>query len=262
MNGGNKLTGQVASGDLPAGAGSDGDARSLTVLQRMGKLPIVGPIGVAIARRYRKYRFPGSIDFWRANYASGGYSGPGSRGRLADYKASFVNAFLTAESVQSVVEFGCGDGYQVSLISYPKYVGLDVSSDAIKLCIARFAGDSTKSFMAYDPNAMFDGAGILRQDVSLSLDVIFHLVEDQMFETYMRLLFRSAERYVVIYSSSQLGEEHAELVVPEVRHRDLVAWVENAISGWRLKYTEDNPYPYSGDITGGTFSRFFVYEKV
>lgn len=44
-------------------------------------------------------------------------------------------------------------------------------------------------------------------DLSLSLDVIYHLVEDEVFETYINTLFKSARRYVIIYSSNSDDNE-------------------------------------------------------
>ncbi len=56
--------------------------------------------------------FPGSQDYWVKRYAKGGNSGPGSYSELAKFKASVLNAFVREHGIQSVIEFGCGDGNQ------------------------------------------------------------------------------------------------------------------------------------------------------
>src|SRR5580698_5815352 len=94
--------------------------------------------------------FNGSVSFWERNYARGGTSGSGSYGEFAKAKADILNKFVNEHDINSVIEFGCGDGHQLSLADYPSYVGLDVSRSAVKLCKRRFADDPTKSFFLYD----------------------------------------------------------------------------------------------------------------
>ena len=48
----------------------------------------------------------------------------------------------------------------------------------------------------------FESLAIDKADMAISLDVLFHLVEDEIFERYIRNLFSSAQRFVVIYSSN------------------------------------------------------------
>src|SRR5438874_1182973 len=122
--------------------------------------------------------FPGSASYWEQRYRSGGDSGAGSYGRLADFKAEILNRFVASHGVESVIEFGCGDGNQLSLARYPNYIGLDVSASAIQMCKKRFVEDSSKSFFLYHPDCFVDRQGIFASDLSMSIDVIYHLVED------------------------------------------------------------------------------------
>jgi hypothetical protein len=75
--------------------------------------------------------FQDSTRYWERNYARGGTSGEGSYGALGQAKAEFLNGFVRDQGVRSVVEFGCGDGNQLSLASYARYVCLDVSRTAL-----------------------------------------------------------------------------------------------------------------------------------
>ena len=86
----------------------------------------------------QRIHFNSSADFWERRYAGGGSSGPGSYGTMAQGKANFLDAFVQSSNVQSIIEFGCGDGNQLSLARYPRYIGLDVSRSAIGLCRSRF----------------------------------------------------------------------------------------------------------------------------
>jgi cyclopropane fatty-acyl-phospholipid synthase-like methyltransferase len=147
--------------------------------------------------------FRGSAQYWERNYARGGTSGPGSYDTLAQGKAVFLNEFVRTREIGSVIEFGCGDGNQLSLAYYPSYVGLDVSRTAIRWCQQRFAADLAKSFFLYDGTCFTDRTGVFTADVAISLDVIYHLTEDAVFKAYMTHLFAAAAKYVIIYATDE-----------------------------------------------------------
>jgi hypothetical protein len=148
----------------------------------------------------------------------------------AEYKAGVLNQFVRENDVRSVIEWGCGDGNQLTLAEYPQYIGLDVSATAVDRCVSRLAGDGTKSFFAYDTARFVDNAGLFRADLALSLDVIYHLVEDTMFEGYMRRLFVSGQRFVVVYST----DDDRPRLGPHVRHRAFTPWVAENAPEWEL----------------------------
>jgi cyclopropane fatty-acyl-phospholipid synthase-like methyltransferase len=204
------------------------------------------------AVRLRQRFFKGSASYWEDRYAKGGTSGAGSYGRAAEWKAEIVNGWVAQLGVTSVIDLGCGDGNQLSLADYPRYLGLDRSSTAVRTCIERFRGDQTKSFLRYDPEGLADPAGWFRADLALSLEVIFHLVEDSVFEDYMTRLFASANRYVVICSNDTADDEQA----PHERHRDFTKWIERAEPDWRLESRVEKP----ADVD--LMSSFFLYKKV
>lgn len=200
-----------------------------------------------------------SATYWENRYESGRTSGPGSQSVLAAYKAGFLNSFVASNHVTSVVEFGCGDGGQLSLAHYPTYVGLDVSRTAIRLCKSRYADDKTKSFFRIKSSGS-NRRVIPPGELGLSLDVIFHLVEDDVYQEYMHRLFSSSRRYVVIYSSNREGVE----VKPaqHVRHRRFTDWVATNHMKWRLAFRELNPFPFDpSNPTLTSFADFFVYER-
>ena len=197
--------------------------------------PIPGVRPLSLLRQ--RTMFPGSATFWERIYAGGGTSGAGSYGLLAEGKAAFLNSFVRDHSVQSIVEFGCGDGNQLSLADYPHYVGLDVSRMAIQLCQRRFADDPTKSFFLYDGTCFVDRGCLFETDLALSLDVIYHLVEDPVFEKYMTHLFAAARRFVVVYATNG---EHWD-AAPHVRHRHFTPWVDVHCPDWRLMSVTPGP---------------------
>lgn len=208
---------------------------------------IPGARRVSLLRQ--RLAFTGSARYWERRYTRGGTSGGGSYGTLAAAKAQFLNDFVANNGINSVTEFGCGDGHQLSLANYPRYVGLDVSRVAIELCKRRFADDRAKSFFLYKSACFVDHAGLFRSDLAVSLDVIYHLVEDSIFEEYMKHLFAAAGQYAIVYAT----DREIAGTAPHVRHRRFSGWIERNCPAWRL--AEMVPGPNSGPGRAD----FFVY---
>jgi protein O-GlcNAc transferase len=202
-------------------------------------------------------KFKGSKKYWEQRYIKGGNSGSGSYGRLAEFKAEVLNDFVKVNDVRSVIELGCGDGNQLLLANYPSYVGVDVSVLAVNICKDMFNEDNKKKFYLYDEAIRLKQ----KYDLSLSLDVIYHLVEDLVFEDYMRYLFSSSNKFVIIYSS-----DDDELTDPasHVRHRKFSEWVRNNVSDtWSLSKVVNNKFPWQIDEQKETsFANFYIYKKV
>jgi len=214
------------------------------------------PGALAVARRLRSSRgqapgsFVGSAEYWRQRYARGGDSGPGSYGKFAEFKARVLNAFFAEEGIATVIEFGSGDGNQLKLLTVPDYLGVDISAAAVAACRATFAETPGRRFVLAD-----DYRGE-RAECSLSLDVIYHLVEDAAFERHMHQLFAAATRSVVIYSSNREADAADG---KHVRHRPFTEWVAHHEPGWTLQRHVPNDFPFTGDYRSGSFADFFFY---
>lgn len=196
----------------------------------------------------RRCRYPGSKAYWEMRYARGGHSGAGSSGRLAAYKAETVNRFVRQHNIRSVTEFGCGDGQQLQLAEYPAYTGLDISKTAVVRCRALFAEDVSKRFEIYTPST-FSPADF-QADMAISLEVIFHLTEDDVYQLYMRHLFAAARRWVIIFSSNKADATGG--IFPHFKPRHFTSDVP---PGWVLREHLPNPHR---DLS---VSDFFFFEK-
>ena len=195
------------------------------------------------------YRLFDSTSYWEQRYADSRDSGPGSRGGHRQFKADFLNTFVDENDVETVLEFGCGDGVQIELAEYPSYIGLEISESAIQECSERFATDETKSFFLYDP-PYFVNRGALEAELVLSLEVVFHLVDDATFEKTMHDMFEASSKYVIIFSSNH-NEPTPEL---HVRHRRFTDYVEDEFPNFDLVEKIENEYE-------NRVSDFYVYEK-
>jgi cyclopropane fatty-acyl-phospholipid synthase-like methyltransferase len=209
---------------------------------------------VAVFRR----TFTNSTDYWCDRYRRGGISGDGSLGRLADFKAKVINQYLDKLQITSVVDWGCGDGSQLAMLRVPHYNGLDVSEVAVQKCRDKFAADSSKTFHVM--RAHFgEFPESITADLSLSADVIYHLVEDDIFDNYLRCVFRSATRFVLIYSTDT---DVSSTVLPHVRHRAFTAIVRARYPDWVLIESIPNPFPFDARAPEQTSNAaFFLFGK-
>lgn len=207
-----------------------------------------------VAAMFRKSsEFKTSGSYWEDRYRRGGNSGAGSYNRLALFKARILNDFVEQEHVSSVIEFGSGDGAQLALATYPAFIGVDVSRVAIETTRERFA--DKRDFKFFHSSELRDG---IRAELSLSLDVIYHLVEDEVFDSYMAQLFDAADKYVIIYSSN----EDKTWPNPHVRHRQFTRWIDARRPEFKLMREIPSEYPYSEDDPENTsFADFYIFVR-
>lgn len=161
--------------------------------------------------------------YWENNYAQGGTSGSGSYGVLADFKAEVINSFISDHGVKKVIEFGCGDGNQISLMNYEQYLGLDVANSSIEVCAQRFAGDESKNFLAYNPRH-FVNKGFLTCDLVVCLDVLYHITDPNDFRKTLDDIFSCKPSYVILYTRITGSDEPD--IVPMIRDRDIIQHLE------------------------------------
>jgi len=171
------------------------------------------------------------VGFWEQRYAAGGNSGAGSYDEYANFKARFLNAFVEKNSVRRVIEFGHGDGNQLALARYPEYVGVDVSKTIVRKVSEKFRADTSKRFVVSTDYRRTDFAPF---DLAMSLDVIYHLVDDGIFDHYMRRLFAASNRFVIIFATDRKSDEPFSVSKwKHVRHRAVTAAVKKFAPGWQ-----------------------------
>ena len=207
-----------------------------------------------LENRTGRKKFEGSANYWDSRYQRGLNSGSGSYGRLAKFKADIINSFVSKNNIDSVIEFGSGDGAQLQLANYSQYCGVDVSSTVIKAAKRMFKNDQTKEFITPDLLPIDK-----KYDLSLSLDVIYHLIEDEAFELYMKRLFDYSQRFVIVYSSDMTDDQEA----PHVKHRRFSDWVRQNRKDFCLIEVIPNRYPFDpANPNQTTFADFYIYRVV
>lgn len=201
--------------------------------------------------------FPGTKQYWENRYRSGGNSGSGSYDILAEFKAEILNDFVVKNDINKVIEFGCGDGNQVSYFEFKNYVGLDISTSAIDRCSKNFKTDNSKLFFVHDSSTI-EKFRNYNAELTISLDVIFHLIEDETFDEYMHDLFNYSTRFVIIYSS-----DFDEKQFRHEKPRKFTEWVAKNKKDWMLTSVLENRYPYDILIRQKTSqSNFYFYSRI
>lgn len=197
--------------------------------------------------------FKSSGGYWETRYRMGGHSGEGSRGEPARYKAEVINGFLKERQIQSMIEFGCGDGYQLGMFMVPRYTGVDVSKTIVEHCRELYASDGSKTFL------VLDDYRDEKAQLAVSLDVIFHLVEDKVYDEYMERLFSASSDYVMIYSTSI---DLPNTGTPHVRHRNCVEDVANRFPQFKRLTDAETALPPPVRFDRGQPTSFFVYQRI
>ena len=162
-----------------------------------------------------------SQEYWQQRYVSGGNSGAGSYGVEAVTKANIINHWIKQYDIRTIFEAGSGDGNNLLFYHIPtSYCGYDVSPKAIELCLekTRKIPNSLKYYFTSDIKMIDTEA-----DLCLSLDVMYHLIEDSVFEDYCNLLFKNNYKYVIIYSTDTDSQFLADgtPLAPHVRFRSI-----------------------------------------
>jgi len=165
-------------------------------------------------------------NYWETRYKNGGNSGLGSYDPVAiEFKASYVNSLIKEYNVNTLIEFGCGDGNQLNLINgYDKYYGYDISETIVAKCADIYSSDTTKIFDSNISNLLSN-----TYDLSISLDVIYHLVEDSVFVEYMNNLFNSSD-IVTMYTTNENNNPD----VDHIKHRNIEDYIKHTFPEYKL----------------------------
>lgn len=198
-----------------------------------------------------------STEYWNDRYVKGGNSGSGSYNHLAQFKADIINNFIEQNQIKSIIDYGVGDGNQLKLINTENlmYTGIDVSEFIISKCKEKFKYDKTKTFILFD-----NIHNKLESDLILSCDVIYHLIEDSVYEEYMKNLFTLSKKYAIIYAKN---EDINHTI--HVKYRKFSNYIETNLPEWKLIEYIPNKFPQlklgiNNDTTSS--SDFYIYKKI
>ena len=197
-----------------------------------------------------------SKNYWNARYLKGGNSGKGSYNNNALFKAEILNKFIKNNNIKTLIDFGVGDGNQLKYIDTQnlKYIGIDISEFIISKCKILFEHDPSKTFLL---DTEFDKK--TKSDLVISCDVIYNLIEDDVYKKYMTDLFSMSKKYVLVYSRDQDLN-----LATHVKFRKFSRYIKNNFPNWELIQHIPNKYPQInlyGNNNNFSPCDFYIYEK-
>jgi len=204
--------------------------------------------------KYNMYKNSSVCKFWEKHYQKGGESGRSSTLHFGEFKIEIINNFIKQYNIESLIDYGCGDGVLISHFNVKKYVGLDISDFIVNQCKEMFKYDNSKQFYTYK-----DDYNNIKYNLSLSLDVICHLKEDNIYKQYLDDLFNSSSKYIIIYSSN-----HNDLIPANKTnssssfHRNFTKDIEEFYPNCKLIKTIPQKYPSNKVLTKFDY---YIYEK-
>jgi hypothetical protein len=201
----------------------------------------------------QKYVFD-SNEYWEKRYAANNNSGSGSYGQLSRWKGEILNKFTSEHKIESLIDYGVGDGNQLTIFELKniQYYGLDVSETIINKLKKIYKNDKNKNF-----EIIKDRYISLQADLVISFDVLYHLIDDNIYMNYLHNLFTMSKKYVIIYSSN-FDNRKCEHVL----HRQFKKDVEKFFPNYKLINFYKQKYPAKKEITNNTsYSDFFIFEK-
>lgn len=192
-------------------------------------------------------------EYWEKRYATGGNSGAGSTGDLLSWKVSVVNRLIGEYGLKTGFEIGSGDGIFANLLNLEKYVGYDISESAVDLANKKFAKPKFKATTKHV-------APWRKFDITMSIDVIYHIVDKRDFAKHMNKLFSASKKLVVIYSYPKQPSRE----VPEhIKFNDFMGWAKHQAHEWELVEHLPNKFPFDLDNQKSTSeSEFFVFNQI
>lgn len=196
-----------------------------------------------------------STGYWEGRYRSGGNSGAGSYDVLAKYKGQFLNSFARKKGLKSFAEMGSGDGNQLKYFSFDRYTGFDVSKTVIERTMMMYRDKPNYNFVWLGDQSLDWEMHEDAYDCALSLDVLYHLVDDNIYVNYLDQLFSLPQRYVIIYASNFDGPDIRG--ASHVRHRKFTTDIANRFPQWSLLKLVENPYKFKES----TEADFAIYSR-
>ena len=140
-------------------------------------------------------------DFWDDRYRTLPWlgSGPGSRGIAQHYKAHLLERALRKNEIASVVDVGCGDMCWLRTdrlsardLHHVRYVGLDISDDAVRVNGRNFPGlDFERYDLCSDPLPR-------RADLVVCFDVLIHQTSREQFDRCLKHLLDGITRHALV----------------------------------------------------------------
>jgi len=186
------------------------------------------------------------IKYWDERYKKGLSSGKGSQGEFKTFKADYINNMIKIYGINTIGELGTGDGNMLSSYTgFKEYYGYDISKIAIDKCSEIFKNRP-------DLNFVYNISDIPIVDLSMSIDVSYHIIDEKIFYEHLEYLYNISKNYILIYTVNT-DDNHGKAAHIKYRRTNDIF-----LDNHKVKLIDCTPNP----IEGYGHVRFYLYEKI
>jgi 2-polyprenyl-3-methyl-5-hydroxy-6-metoxy-1,4-benzoquinol methylase len=149
--------------------------------------------------------FPNAT-FWDWRYSTNSElgSGSGSRGKPLEDKRDMLSALVEILQARSVLDVGCGDGESTRDLPLPNYVGLDLSTEAVRRAkLTRPDGDYRVGTLADYPT---------EAELTLCLDVLIHEADPATYRATVKSLLEHTTRALLVSGFERPSQTDSAMV--------------------------------------------------
>lgn len=185
-----------------------------------------------------------SNNYWENRYKNNSNSGHGSYGEFQKFKIEYINNLIKKYNIKTINELGSGDGNMLrTYIGFDLYTGFDVSNTILDKLRNQFKDNNKIKFVS-DPYKMEPA------NLTMSIDVSYHIINNDLFEEHLRLLYDKSLKYILIYSSNK--DEKYENT--HILHRKVF---DIFIDKYKVKSLDltSNPFYKPGDVCFNLFEK-------
>ncbi|MCZ7355869.1 MAG: methyltransferase domain-containing protein [Candidatus Methanoperedens sp.] len=130
-------------------------------------------------------------NYWDKRYSSGGGSGEGSIGEYRDFKWEVITQYVP--KIDNVLDIGCGDLSFWEGRDCEHYTGVDISPNIIE---KNRKNKPHWNFMISNSEKKLN----LKSDLGICNDVLFHIMDDAIFEKILNNLCEYSKKYIFIFT--------------------------------------------------------------
>lgn len=167
-------------------------------------------------------------EFWDKHYYEGGTSGPGSIDSYRDWKWKVITGM--AGQIDDVIDIGCGDLSFWEGKQCKNYTGIDISKVIIDKNI------KLRPVWNFIVKSADELVGELQAPVVLCLDVLFHIMDEVVYEKIFKNLGHYSSKWIFLntWRMSPFGQVNTDGkyqtywgYIPKIEGFNQVKWVEH-----------------------------------